>query len=64
MMIKLSVAYAATDGMLPENVEMEWADLPADQHGAVMLSLDKLLEAPSNRSRYFTAVADGAGRLP
>lgn len=54
MTVRISVTYPATDGSMPENVEVEW-DLPGSEipHDAFLRVLIALLTAPGNRAAPF-----------
>lgn len=49
MTVRLSVTYAATDGLMPESIEIEWQDLSPDAGNVVLAALDQLLDAPLRR---------------
>jgi hypothetical protein len=56
MSVRLSVSYAATDGSMPETVEIEWSDMDESAPGVVLVVLDRLLAAPRDRSQPGLAV--------
>lgn len=50
MKLRISVTYPATDGTMPENVEVEYEDIePVDASTSIVPVLDMLLLAPSAR---------------
>jgi hypothetical protein len=58
MTVRIAVAYAATDGRLPESVEVEWHGIDAVTTDDVVTVLDRLLAAPAKASPW--AEADAA----
>lgn len=57
MSLTLRVTYAATDGSMPESVELEWPDIqPAAS--TVLPLLDRLLRAPAERAAVAESMED------
>lgn len=61
MTVKIHVEYPATDGSMPESVEVEWAD--EARQGDVMAVLDRLLAVAGERSTHYTTKPP-AGLVP
>lgn len=47
MNLRISVTYPATDGSMPENVEVEWGDVGGPAAGEVSAVLETLILAPA-----------------